>query len=78
MLTNKLNTFVKLILANTCGMAKNYGTCVFNLVIEKLAKVFHIHLALFGVNYGCIAVEHNVVGINVLNGSDYIAKLTDT
>ena len=37
--------------------AKNNCSCVFNLITEKLTKVFHIHFTFHCIHYSCKAVE---------------------
>ena len=57
------------------GAAEDDGAGVLDLVVEELAEVFHIHLALVGVHHGGKAVEGGVVGLNVTYGADHVGQL---
>ena len=44
--TKKLYRLVNLFLCHACCSAEENGRCIFNLVVKKFTKVFHIHFAL--------------------------------
>ena len=49
---------IDFLLAQSCGVAQDQGGGVFDLIVEKLAEVFHIHFAFFGVHH--VGDEHVV------------------
>ncbi len=54
-------------------------TSILYLIIEKFTEVSHIHFALFGIYYCCVAVQHNVhISLNILHSFDHIRKFADT
>ncbi len=59
-------------------MAENDTACMLNLVIEKLAEVFLIHLALFGINHRYIAFQFYIFCIDILHSTDDIAEFAHT
>ena len=67
-----------LLLAGSLGMGEHDAARVGDLVIEELAKILHIHLALLNVGHGGKAVEKNLLGINSLHRLDDIGKLANT
>ena len=73
MLSYHRNGGIELVLLNTLCMRENDCTRVLYLVVEKLAEILHINLALVRVRNGREAVEYNFVGMNILNGSDNVA-----
>ena len=77
MLSEQSESLVKLMLLDIIGVGKNYGRCRCNLVVVKLAKVLHIHLALSCVCNRGEAIEHRAVGIYTLYRADNVRKLTD-
>ena len=77
MLTNKRNAFFKALFRNAFGVAENDRRRIFNLIVEKFAKVFHIHLAAVSVNNCCKAVELHFVILHRLNRTNNIAELAD-
>ena len=56
------------------GAAEHDGGGVFHLVVEELAEVFHIHLALLGVHHGDQSVELDV-GRAALDGPGHVGQL---
>ena len=74
----KRYSFCNLFLGCALCMRKNDATRVFDLVIEELTKVFHIHFALFNVRNRCETVEKNVFCIEILHSANNIGKLTYT
>ena len=75
MLPQQGHHLVQLLLLHAGGAAEDDGAGVFDLVIEKLAEVFHIHFALAGVGHGGKAVEDGVFHIQVFHRADHIGKL---
>ena len=63
-------------LAHTGGMAEDNSTRVLHLVVEKLTEVLHIHFALLGVHHGGKAVQLDLVGVDILHRTDYVAQLS--
>ena len=58
---NQLLAFIQFFPAHTCSVAENNGTCMFQLIIVKLAKVLHIHLSLLGVHHCSESVEYKLI-----------------
>ena len=53
------------------GTAENYCIGVFNLVIIKLAKIFHIHAAFAHIRYGNQSIDLYIC-IHILDSVDHI------
>ena len=68
---------VELLGADALGAREDDGTRVLDLVVEKLAEVFHVHPALVRVHDGREAIEHQLVGLHALHGTDDVAQLAD-
>ena len=68
---------VELLGADALGAREDDGARVLDLVVEKLAEVLHVHLALVRVHDGREAVEHQLVGLYALHGADDVAQLAD-
>ena len=68
-------TGIQLFPAHTGSPAQNNGAGVLHLIIEKLAKVFHIHLGFGSVHHSGKAVQHHIVHFQVLHRTDHIAQL---
>ena len=68
---------VELLGADALGAREDDGARVLDLVVEKLAEVFHVHPALVRVHDGREAVEHQLVGLHALHGADDVAQLAD-
>ena len=78
MLAQKRHAGIELLLRNTGGTAQNNAVCVLNLIVIELAEILHVHLALVCIGYGCEAVQHNIVHVEIFNRTDNIAQLADT
>jgi hypothetical protein len=63
--TDKVNGGLHLFLGKVTRMAEDYGRGVFYLIIEKLAEVSHVHLALVCVNNGGEGVEMHLMAVDV-------------
>ena len=61
-------------LGNVGGAAEHDGGGVFHLIVEELAEVFHIHLALGGVHHGDQSVQLDV-GRAALDGLGHVGQL---
>ena len=61
-------------LGNIGGAAEHDGGGVFHLIVEELAEVFHIHLALGGVHHGDQSVQLDV-GRAALHGFGHVGQL---
>ena len=71
------HTGIQLFLAHTGSPAQNNGAGVLHLIIEKLAKVSHIHLAFLCIHYCGVAVQLDVyIFLNTLYSLDHVGKLT--
>ena len=68
---------VELLGADALGAREDDGARVLDLVVEKLAEVFHVHPALVRVHDGREAIEHQLVVLHALNGADDVAQLAD-
>ena len=65
----------KLFGLDTVRAAQNDGVCVLDLVVIELAEVLHVHFALVCIGNGGEAIQRNVLHVQVLHGTDYIAQL---
>ena len=61
-------------LGDVGGTAEHDGRGVFHLIVEELAEVFHIHLALLGIHHGDQSVELNVRRA-ALHGPGHVGQL---
>lgn len=68
---------IQLCLWDIAGAAQNNGIGVFDLIIIEFAKIFHIHLALVGIDHSGKTVQDNTVHMEILHGADHIAEFTD-
>ncbi len=75
--TNPLHGILNLFLRQAGGMAENQAACIRDLIIEKFAEIFLIHLALLRIDNRCKAVQFDIVRINIPDGIDDIAQLAD-
>ena len=73
-LSEKVYTFVQFFLGKILCMAENNCTCMFNLVVEKLTEVLHIHFAFLCICNGTIAVKHNIITCNTVNCVDDVTQ----
>ena len=78
MLSYKPDSLFGLFALYNVGMGENNCRSILYLVIEKLAEVLHIHLALAGINNNRITVEFSSFGFNALNCADNVGKFTNT
>ena len=60
MLTQHSNSITYLLLRHILCTGKHDGSCTLYLVIEELAEVLHIHLALCYINNRCCTVDYNI------------------
>jgi hypothetical protein len=67
----------QLILCDMIGMTENDATSVLDLIVEELAKVFHIQFALVGVYHGGIAVQHDIIAQHALNGAHNVRQFAN-
>ena len=74
----KGDTFFQLVRLHVLGTAQNHRTCVLNLIIKKLAEVFHIHFSLGGIcdRHECIQLDRLMFG-NALYSMDNIREFTN-
>ena len=68
---------IELLLAQPLRAGEDDGAGVLDLVVEELAEVLHIDLALRGVHDGGEAVEHHFVRLHALHGADDVRELAD-
>ena len=59
-------------------MAEYYTTCAFNLIVEKLAEILHVHLALISIDNGGETIKQDVGAVDILDRADNVAELSDT
>ena len=59
------------------GVGQDDTACVLHLIVEELAEVLHVHLALAGVHHGGKAVQHSPLGGGTLHGADDVGELTN-
>ena len=70
--------FGKLRLGGFIGVAEQNTLCMLDLIVEKLAKVLHVHFALVDVNHDNCAIQNSVLKISVYNGTRHVAQLANT
>ena len=70
--------FGNLFVVCTLCVRKNDAACILYLIIEKLAKVLHVHFALFNVGNRGESTEKNIFCIQVLNSTNDIRQFTYT
>ena len=75
--TKHIYAFCYLCVTKTVGMAKYYASRIFNLVVEKLAEILHIHLTLHSINNSCKSVESRAVRNCALSRLNNVRKLTN-
>ena len=56
-------------------MAQDQAACIGDLIVEELAEVLLIHLALLGIDYCGEAVQFHVMGMDILDCTNDIAQL---
>ncbi len=76
MFLKECDAIAYLLLGYISRMTENYTARIFNLIVEKFAKVLHMHLALICVNYGSKAVKLRSLGVCVLYRLDNVGELT--
>ena len=76
MLFNERYALFYLALGDLAGVTEHDTTRIFYLVIEKLTKVFHMHLALVRVNDGGKSVEDCALGVCILDSLYNVGELT--
>ena len=59
-------------------MAEQNAFGIFNLIIEKLAKILHIHFALVYIDNNNGTIQNGIFNICGENGARNVAQLTDT
>ena len=69
-------TGIQLFTAHAGSPAQNNGAGMLHLIIEKLAKVFHIHLGFGSVHHGGKAVQHHIMHLQILHRTNYITQLS--
>ena len=74
----KCNAFGNLVLVYTCRVAKYDAGCLFNLIVEELTEILHVHLALIYIDNGSESVKDNVFTENVFGCLDYVGELAYT
>ena len=60
------------------GMGEDDAAGVLHLIVEKLAEILHIHLALARINNRGKAVQYGPLGGGTLYGADHVGELTHT
>ena len=75
-LSYKSNTFADFCIGDTVGVAENYASRVFYLIIEKFAKVLHVHLAFVSVYDGRSSVKLGAVSICILDRRNNVGELS--
>ena len=78
MLLEKRDAICNLLLGNIACVAEYDASRIFNLVIEKLTEVLHVHLALVSINDGRKAVKNSTLGVCIFNRFDNVGELTYT
>ena len=76
-LTDELNHSLYLILWHILGVAQDNSSCALYLIVEKFAKVLHIHLALVGIYHSNRSSEAYIFTAYALHSVDNIAEFAD-
>ena len=77
-LTDELDCFLLLLLIHNACSAEDYGSGMFDLIVEELTEVLHVHLALCNVYYGNKVINRDACLFgNIINRSDNVRKLAD-
>ncbi len=77
MFSENFDAFIQLFLGNIGCSAQNYGFSKFDLVGEKFAEVFHIHLALIRVNDGYRRIQSGFSVLGAHYRLYYVAEFAD-
>ena len=78
MLTKKRNALLNLGGGQMIGVAQDDTSGVFNLIVEKLAEIFHIHFAFPRIGNGCKKIKLRIGRFNLADRLNDIGKLSDT
>jgi len=78
MLADKSNRLCKLLVGKALRMAEDDSSCAFDLIVEKLAEVLHIHLALLCIHNGGCGIEADAFKAEIIDCLDNVGKLADT
>ena len=78
MLANKFHRSFQLFSGDAVGMAENDRVSVLDLIVEELAEVLHIHLALISIDNGGETIKQNVGAVDILDRADNVAEFSDT
>ena len=78
MLFDQRNRLSDLLIGCVVGVREHNTTGIFNLIVEELTEIAHIHFAFVHVRNGCKTIEHRAVSSSVLHRADDIRKLSDT
>ena len=76
-LLQAMNALSKLFFGKSACMAENKTACVCYLIVEKFTEILLIHLALLCVNNSGEAVKNDIVSVDILNGTDNVAELSN-
>ena len=74
-LTEQFHALMKLFILDVVRAGEHDAVGVFHLIIEEFAEILHIHLTLVCIYDGGIAVEHQIVGVDILNCLDDVGEL---
>ena len=72
----KRNALIDLFLAKELCMAEDDASRILYLIVKELAKILHVHLALFGVNHGGKSAKDSALCIRALDRLNNVRKLT--
>ena len=78
MLLDQRNRFPDLFLRSMIGMGQHDASCVFDLIVEKLSEIAHVHLTFIHVCNGGKSVQDRSVRRRILHRADDIRKLSYT
>ena len=78
MLSDKSYTLAYFSIRHAISMAENNARGIFYLIVEKLAEIFHMHLAFACIYNGCCAVKLGAVSIGVLHRRNNVGKLANS
>ena len=74
-LTQQSHHILQLLFTHAGGTGQNDAAGMADLIVEKLTKVLHIHLALVGIGHGGEAVEDGLLHLQTLHSADDIGQL---
>ena len=73
----KFDALMELVFVHSVCSGENDAVCMLDLIVEELTEVLHIHFALICIDDRCIAVEYEIVRMDILDSLDNVGELAD-